>query len=198
MLDPYGGVVVCDSLLHHSVLEALADEATRHYNGAEHQATDNDDHAEGRGGHPARSLWSAAAGPAQDRLYHSPDLARQLSMLTGCRVAASGGRGTYSYYLGGDYLSLHRDVLTCDISMITVLSDTAEHDTESGALRVYPSRNHEPLSSIRRSGHGGQQVKVRPGQTALLLGGIVAHEVLPVAPGTQRVISVMCFGIGSR
>jgi hypothetical protein len=36
-------------------------------------------------------------------------------------------------------------------------------------------------------------VPLRPGQTVVMLGGIVPHHVLPMAQGQVRVVSVLCY-----
>jgi hypothetical protein len=36
-------------------------------------------------------------------------------------------------------------------------------------------------------------IKARPGQSILLLGGLVPHRVEPLGPVGQRVISALCF-----
>ncbi|MGB5756955.1 MAG: hypothetical protein WBM50_08575 [Acidimicrobiales bacterium] len=175
-------------------LTALCHEATAAYDTADIQQTHVDDEADGRGGVPARSIWSAAGGPVQDAVYHDPELSRRLSALCEIRIVPSGGRGSYSYYLGGAFLALHRDIATCDLSMITVLSDTSMPSSNESTLVVYPDRNHEGLRAIRADlSTGAEPVRAGVGQTVLILGGIVAHQVLPTVAPSQRVVSVLCF-----
>ncbi len=177
-----------------ATLAALCGEATAVYGEADYQETLVDDHADGRGGMPARSIWTAGGGPVQQAVYHDPELHRRLRVLCGVAMAPSGGRGSYSFYMGGAFLALHRDIVTCDLSMITVLSDTSDPADRGSTLVAYPDRNHEPLSSIRADqDRGAEPVHAGVGQTVLILGGIVAHQVLPTLASTQRVVSVLCF-----
>jgi hypothetical protein len=51
-----------------------------------------------------------------------------------------------------------------------------------------------PLGRIRAAPeHGVAIVKARPGQSILLLGGLVPHRVEPLGPAGQRIISALCF-----
>lgn len=189
----YRGVVVIDWFSHHT-LQALAEEATQAYTSANCQDTERDDLADHRGGTPARRVWSAGGGPVQDAIYHDPELHCRLSALCGATMVPTGARGSFSYYFSGAFLALHRDIPTCDLSLITMLSDTTPPRIGAGCLSVYRDRNHEVLSSIRATPRwGAERVEIDIGYTALILGGLIAHEVLPVAAGHQRVISVLCF-----
>lgn len=113
----------------------------------------------------------------------------------GVPVAPSGNRGSYSYYARpGDFLDLHRDVETCDLAMITGLHDNGDRSDLAGALVLYPGRIHEPLSAIRaRPNDYAYAVKLLPGQTMIMLGGVVPHRLLPVREGQVRIVSVLCF-----
>jgi hypothetical protein len=108
-------------------------------------------------------------------------------------VTPTGERGTYSYYVRqGDYLALHRDVEACDVAVITCVYESALN--VGGGLCVYPDRIHEPLSAIRAAPERGMvSVPLRPGQTVVMLGGIVPHHVLPMAQGQVRIVSVLCY-----
>ena len=39
-------------------------------------------------------------------------------------------------------------------------------------------------------------IPLRPGETALLLGGLVPHEVTPVAAGQDRIVAIHCYQLG--
>jgi hypothetical protein len=190
-----GGYGVYAGLPDSASCARLYQEAAERYPTATAQESWDDDLADGRGGKPRRRLLTAEAGPVQDQLYAAPWLAETLSTVCGITIAPSGNRGSYSYYARpGDFLDLHRDVETCDLAMITCLYETSPGDDPGGALTLYPGRIHEPLSAIRaRPDDGALLVKLQPGQTILLFGGVVPHLVVPVREGQVRVISVLCF-----
>jgi hypothetical protein len=189
------GFVVTDAIPDVATLDAMRQEAWAAYATADRQECDTSDEEDGRGGMPRRRLFSAGAGPAQDAFYHDPALSEQLSGVCGMRVRPSGSRGSYSYYASeGDFLDLHRDVETCDVTLITVLHDTTDTTSGSGALVLYPDRLDEPLSEIRATpDDGAAPLKLMPGQSIILLGGVVPHYVAPVEAGQARVISALCF-----
>lgn len=190
-----GGFGVYEGLPDPATFALLYAEAAERYAAADSQQCWDDDFAEGRGGRPRRSLLTAEAGPVQDALYASQWLSDVLSATCGVPIVPSGNRGSYSYYARpGDFLDLHRDVETCDMTMITALHDNSDPSETAGALVLYPDRLHEPLSAIReRPNDGTHAVKLSPGQTILLYGGVLPHRVLPVREGQVRIISVLCF-----
>lgn len=189
------GFAVYADLPDASTCARLLEEAQDAYRQAARQELGEGDAAEGRGGTPRRRLLTAGAGPVQDEMYRATWLADALSAAVGVRLVASGGRGSYSYYARtGDHLGLHRDIETCDLATITVLHDNSSPSDQGGALLLYPGRTGEPLSAIRRRPRDGAcLVKVMPGQTIAMWGGIVPHAVLPVAAGQVRIVSVLCF-----
>ncbi len=195
IVTEHSGFAVTDAIPDPVTFDALRAEAWAAYDTADRQECDTDDGEDVRGGIPRRRLFSAGAGPVQDALYHDPVLAQQLSALCGMSVRPSGSRGSYSYYATeGDYLDLHRDIETCDVTLITVLHDGSDAHAASGALVVYPHRIGEPLSEIRaRPDDGAVVLKLMPSQSIILLGGVVPHYVAPVADGQARVISALCF-----
>ncbi len=151
----------------------------------------------GRGGSPARKFLSTQGGAVQDAFYQSLALSIMLEKLCQTRIKPTGARGTYSYYAReGDFLALHRDILQCDLTLITCLFDHtrgADNDL-GGVLRLYPNYNHQALSSINPHS-SSSDVRLEVGQSIALLGGIVPHEVLPTSPGQIRIVSVLCFEI---
>jgi hypothetical protein len=116
-----------------------------------------------------------------------------LSRICGVEVVQTGG-GTYSYYENpGDFLALHRDVVKCDVAVITCLSLKVP-DISAGGLHVYPDYIEEPLSRVRAAGRGaGRVAPLARGETIVLFGGILPHEVTPMAAGQERIVSVMCY-----
>jgi hypothetical protein len=173
----------------------LLSEAIDSYPSATAQESLEPDYSEYRGGKPPRKLLTSTAGPIQDAWYSSEWLQGFLSSQLGMPVVPAGNRGSYSYYARpGDFLDLHCDVETCDLALITALHDNSAPTDQNGGLVVYPERTGEPLSAVRaRPQDGGYLVKLLPGQTIALLGGIVPHRVVPVSEGQLRIISVMCF-----
>jgi hypothetical protein len=194
-----GGFGVFDGLLGDDVLSAMTAEAVEAYQSSTvSEVADPGDCCE-RGGSPARRFASSPGGPVQGAFYNAGGMIEFLGGLAGSRVAPTGGLATFSYYVSpGDYLDVHRDVVSCDLAVITCLLDSAP-ERMSGSLCVYPDRLAESVTSIRASRErGGQMVHLSPGQTIVMFGGIVPHRLDPVAPAQQRVVSVMCYSIRPR
>lgn len=162
-------------------------------------ATDCDvqisDDEEVRGGTPRRRFRNGSGGPSQEAFAKAPWVLDFLRGLTTSTLIPTGEVGTYSYYINsGDFLDIHRDIVNCDVAVITCLNDHVMDDGDSGRLCLYPERILEPLSSIRATpGQGAVGVRVGPGQTIVLYGGIVPHALLPVSEGQARVVSVLCY-----
>lgn len=155
------------------------------------------DNEDGRGGNPPRRYLTAPGGPIQDAFYRSDWVLGVLQQVTGTLLIPTGGRGTYSYYARpGDYLALHRDIVTCDVAVITCLNEGPHVVGPSGMLCLYPDRIYEPLSAIRNSlEKKAVGVRLMPKQTIVLFGGIVPHMLLPVADQQVRIISVLCYRV---
>jgi 2OG-Fe(II) oxygenase superfamily len=189
-----GGVAVYDTS-GNRYLAGLCAEAQANYSSADRQVCDvlSGDAWDWRGGVPPRQLSSAGGGPAQDAYYHSPELSSFLSEMCGGPIRPSGGRGSYSYYAEpGDHLGLHLDIVTCDVTVITVLTDSCPDD--GGSLAVLRNAVGVPLSLLRRSlGLHEEVVKAPAGSMIVILGGLVPHRVLPITSTGQRVISALCF-----
>ena len=191
-----GGVTVSRDLVDHSTFRSLCAEAQTNYAASDRQECGIDDHADGRGGMPARALCTAGGGPVQDALYGLPSVRHALSDLCGGPIRPSGNRGSYSYYVTpGDFLDLHLDIVTCDVTLITVLDDTSPDG--GGALAVQRHHRDVALSVLRRAGYPHEEVVKAPaGHSIVIQGGTVPHRVLPLAGG-QRVISALCFQAAS-
>jgi hypothetical protein len=187
-----GGSLVIDQLFGEHWFRALRAEGLALRGNAVEQRKDQPDPGGWRAGNPDRFLASAQSGPVLDRIYADPELAVRLEALAGAALHPTGARGSFSYYdRPGHYLGLHRDIRGCDVTLITCLErvDGAE---PSGMLRLYPKSMRSPLQHVARS-QSPRDIALRPGQSLLLLGGCIPHEVRPAAPGYRRAISVLCF-----
>ena len=190
-----GGVAVFGGVPDAMTCQALADEAYRLYPESSRQLLGEDDGAQGRGGMPSRALQSVGGAGVQDALYAAPALHAFLGAQCGLPIVPSGNRGSYSFYVEpGDFLGLHLDVDTCDVTLITILQDDTDARDPGGGLGVYPGALGSPLGPVRAaSGAGMSVVKARPGESIVILGGLGPHPVLPLGPTGQRVISARCF-----
>lgn len=188
------GVAVLDALPD-QIGSALLQEAMAIYPSADRQDVPDGDNAAGRGGTPARHLYTAGGGPVQDSLYTAPWLSEYLSSLCGVAITPAGTRGSFSYYIhDGDYLGLHLDIETCDVTLITTLRDDAGPNDSSGALLLHIEHLGSNLHAVRHAPQQGLcMVKAIPGQSVLLLGGLLPHETVPITPGGSRIISALCF-----
>jgi len=190
-----GGYLVVSGLFNEDTLQALRAEADRVRSRGERGCVAESDGTEGRGGTPGRAYRLAGGGDLHYGLYGCQKMTEALGQLCGATVRSTGG-GSYSYYEHeGDFLALHRDVLQCDIAVITCLSQSMEGG-RAGELAVYPQYIHEPLSTARGAGISSSTVvPLDWGQTALLLGGIVPHEVTPMCAGQDRIVAVNCYRV---
>jgi len=150
---------------------------------------------EERGGAPARAFRSAVGRECQWRLLSSATVLRSLAQVVGREVMLAGG-GSFIYYEEpGDFLALHRDIPGCDLAVITSLGEIAPAPG-GGELFVYPEFCGRPLAAVRAAGHrAAMPVSLRPGESVVMLGGLLPHEVTPLLPGQERIVSVMCYRV---
>jgi hypothetical protein len=188
-----GGYLVVRGLFDEETLQGLQEEAERVRVEAERMLVAESDGAEGRGGYPARAHRSGAGLELHWGLHGCQQMAETLARVCGLGVSATGS-GVYSYYeQTGDFLGLHRDVLQCDIAVITALTRCAVN-CPAGELVVYPDLIREPLSVVRAAGRSaGISLPLDRGQTVILLGGLVPHEVAPTSPGQERIVAINCY-----
>lgn len=187
-----GGVIVFDGLPPASQSAKLLHEAWEIHGIAQRQFGDPSYLGPPRARTPRRALTSGPGGPLQDRWYADPGLHAFIGEHVGVAVVPSGNRGSYTFYeQPGDRLDLHVDVYDCDVTLITALYDDTHPAGTSGAVVVYRSAIGQPLQAVGR--HAGSVVKVRPGQSMLILGGLVPHRVLPLDGPGRRIISPLCF-----
>lgn len=189
-----GGFATYDGLLNDQVFAGLLNEALSRSETAVETHIAVSDVEEWQGGNPARRFLSAAGGDVQTALYQDPAVCERLATLCGVSLRPSGGFGVFTYYSRpGDHLAIHRDIERCDLAVITCLQESHPEGT-GGKLVVYPDRLNEPLSALRATpDHGGIPQALLPGQTILLFGGIVPHQVLPVAEDQARIVSILCY-----
>lgn len=190
-----GGADIVRGLFSRSIIDQLAQDAREQMPLAHRSILyESDNTWEGRGGKPARALSNIAGTQLQFGIYMNELVVRKLSQLTGLELSPTGG-GTYSYYhKEGDFLALHRDVLTCDVTVITCLENS--RPTQSGALYLYPNHILTPLSELRgRADRSGVVVDLEPGDVAILLGSVVPHEVSPLPQGQHRTVALMCYRV---
>lgn len=193
-----GGYFVVSGLFDPATLAALRAEAEAARAEGARQTLGESDSVEGRGGSPARAFRSGRGGDLHWGLHGSPEMKTRIEQLCGVTVTPTGS-GSFSYYeQPGDFLSLHRDILQCDMAVITCLT-TCAGEGPSGELTVYPGFMREPLSVVRAAGRSyGTVVALQPGHTAILLGGLVPHEVTPAGAGQERIVAINCFRIESN
>ena len=190
-----GGFLVVTGLIAGEALTALAAEAAAARSAGARSFVLQSDAAEDRGGSPARAYRSAPGGSLHWQLHGSLQMVETLGRLCRLTLGPTGG-GTFSYYeQQGDFLALHRDVFECDVALITCLTHTAR-DGQSGGLLVYPHAMLNPLSKVRANADArGMLLRVAPGETIILLGGMVPHEVVPLSAGEERIVAIMCYRI---
>jgi hypothetical protein len=189
-----GGVMVIDNFIARGWFDALKGEGLSQRAQAHEQRQDQPG-PDGRcNGNPDRYFATAESGPVLEQIYTDAGVIDWLSTLTGQQVNPTGSRGSFSYYdRVGHYLGLHRDISTCDVTLITCLART-EGNQKSGALRLYPKALRAQLVHVSAS-TPHHDLHMLPGQSVILLGSCIPHEVMPAAHGFSRTIAVLCFEI---
>jgi hypothetical protein len=190
-----GGFEVFEGMLNTTTTSEMLSEALALLPEAIDCEVQSSDAEELRGGTPRRRFANGRGGPLQQAFNTAPWLLDFLRGLTSPDLIYTGEVGTYSYYLrAGDYLDIHRDIVTCDVAVITCLYDNSSADHVGGQLCLYPERWTERLSVIRATPEeGATPVRLSVGQTIVMYGGIVPHALLPLAEGQTRIVSVQCF-----
>lgn len=180
-------------ILDETVLTALVSDAEQAHRHAVEARVEM--HRLGERGAPDRWLESAPGGPALEQFACSAVVLDTLARATGVAWQPA-GPGTWSYYRReGHHLGIHRDLAVCDLAVITCVLDQGGHG-QAGLLRVWPARARESLDDIRRNPQDACHVRIRAGETVLLLGGIVPHQVLPVGPRQVRIVAPLCYQAG--
>ena len=190
-----GGISVVRGLISPGSLGSLVAEARAAEPLAQRSIFSGPNREDWRGGEPSRSMAGKSAGPVQYEIFSSSVMAEAVSEICGVPVRCSGA-GSYSWYLeAGDHLALHRDIVACDVALITCLERTEPAGGSGGMLCVYPEYRWRPLRDVRPESKVA--VPMETGDTAVLAGGIVPHEVTPSMPGQRRVVSIVCFRLAA-
>ena len=192
-----GGFDVFNGLLEPSTYNLILSEALSVSATAQVSDVPVSDGEDIRGGKPVRRFLTAPGGSIQGAFYNAKWMVDFLGDVTGALLIPAGGGGTYTYYARpGDHLALHRDVETCDVAVITCLYDGPDLTGHGGVLCLYPDRLFERLSAIRESPEQGViRIRLMPGQTLVMFGGIIPHALMPVTDGQVRIISVLCYRV---
>jgi hypothetical protein len=94
----------------------------------------------------------------------------------------------------GSSISLHLDIDTCDVTLISILRDDSPPRDPAGSLLVHTVHLGADLDTVRQDPERGTAVALaRPGQSIVILGGMVPHETIPVGDRGPRIISALCF-----
>lgn len=193
-LHQAGGILVVDDLVSRERCRRLLQEASGRLEQATESRVTGVDKEEIRGGNPARRFVSTPGGQEQMCLYQCSSTINRLSELCGTSVRPTGKCGTFTFYRPGDFLSLHRDIESCDVSVITCLLDRHEPHSRGGMTQLYPHRQSEPLSQVRATpGRGGLQLRLPVGSTLVFLGGLIPHLIETLGPKDLRIVSILCY-----
>jgi hypothetical protein len=189
-----GGFVVTRLAPQHQI-EALRREAVACYRRAQACRMPEPPAGPEAPGQPDRWLDVAVGGDVLRAFFHAPAVLDRLGALAGMAWRPHGAEGTYSYYrAAGHYLGVHRDAVGCDLAVITCLADTSSDDSGGGELVVYPGAAARSLASVRAdTGQDAHVVRLRVGESAILVGSVVPHRVAPVRPGQVRVVAPLCY-----
>jgi hypothetical protein len=72
-------------------------------------------------------------------------------------------------------------------------------DAKRGVLLLYPQFSREPLSAARDAGReSAVPTDLAPGQSIVLLGGLIPHEIVAMDAAERRVVSVMCYRVKTQ
>lgn len=187
-----GGVLV-GRLAGPADLVRLRSDATHAHSQALEVKVDHPD-SSGQRGDPDRWLESAPGGAAQQDFARSVAVIDALRRVTGVDWEPA-GPGSWSYYRrAGHHLGVHRDLAVCDLAVITCVV-SVEGSANLGTLRLWPTRAHESLEHIREHPTGAVDLHVAAGDTVILLGGVVPHQVLPMGPGQVRIVAPLCYQV---
>jgi hypothetical protein len=136
---------------------------------------------------PVTAIDMAPGGAALVDLHHGPATFAALEAHTGARWQPLFDRHpSFLYYRRpSHFMSLHRDLPSCELTIITCVVDTPG---DGGELILFPTRGDESLDALRATpAQGAVTVRLAEGESLLMCGHDVPHAVTPVAPGRTRV-----------
>lgn len=190
-----GGFDVFSGITDEAIRKSLLDEAFVQQAIMTESLITEQDAEEIRGGAPRRKFLSSSGGEFQRSFYQSDWLIGFLRGLTTPRLRPTGENGTFTYYSrSGDFLEIHRDIIACDVAVITCLENRFGDGEPGGKLCLYPTRTKELLSEIRSTpDKDAHEIFLEEGQTLVMYGGIVPHALLPIGENQSRIVSVLCY-----
>lgn len=192
LLVQRGGVLIGRLLGAAELLRLRADATRAHAQAVEVKVADPDSSAQR--GDPDRWLESAPGGAAQQEFARSVAVIDTLRRVTGVDWQPA-GPGSWSYYRRtGHHLGIHRDLAVCDLAVITCVTNDGG-SADRGTLRVWPTRANETLEELRHHPAGAVDLEVAAGDTVILLGGVVPHQVLPTGAGQIRIVAPLCYQV---
>lgn len=189
-----GGALRTRVLAPATLADLVRDALAAHREAAEARVEPDPDAERGEPerGNPERWLESAPGGPALARFTGSAEVLDVLTRATGVTWRPA-GPGTWSYYRReGHHLGVHRDLSVCDLAVITCVCDRGG-EGQQGLLRLWPTRAGESSDAIRRDPRDAHHLRLRTGETLLLLGGLVPHQLLPLGPRQLRIVAPLCY-----
>ena len=190
-----GGFQVYSGIVDEKIRKNLLSEAVEQSRFATECDVRKPDREEIRGGMPRRKFLTSPGGAYQEALYNAGWLLEFLRAITTETLRPTGQKATFSYYARkGDFLDIHRDIITCDVAVISCLQNTCDTNKIGGQLCLYPQRIEEKLSTIRQTPEkGAMKIMLEEGNTLVMYGGIIPHALLPVTADQVRIISVLCY-----
>ena len=195
LVADHGGFGVYEDLVPPEIARALTAEALGAYWAGSEQVVRVGNDGIGRGAHPARKLVHSGGGPVQKQIYRSEAILAFLERICGMPVRPTGDRGSFNYYTRAqDFMGRHLDIIDCDLVILTVLQDLSTPAETAGAYRLFTGHIGVSLRDIgSQCVNTAPVVKVKSGQSLVLFGGLVPHEVLPVRANQARVVSAFCY-----
>jgi hypothetical protein len=139
--------------------------------------------------------WYAGDGTVDKDSEELGGVAARLTLWSGERMEPM--HSSYLYYARGDFLGLHRDHVSCALTVLVWLSGPA------GPLYVHPELQDLDEQSLLRAvnqwnGHppGGVEVDIRRGPV-VLRGHVVPHDRPPHPHGEELILTTLCFSLAS-
>jgi hypothetical protein len=141
----------------------------------------------------ALSNWYAGDGIVDKEIDELGRLTSRLARWSGARLRPT--NSSYLYYARGDFLGIHRDHVSCPITLLVWLSGPA------GPLHVHPELHkvdEQVLLGTANtwSGHppGGVDVDIRRAPV-LLPGNVVPHDRPPHGHDEELGLATFCFAL---